>query len=332
MNVEQTLTDELGVVAQTVTAPPPPAVTALVQQAASARTRSRVRWAATTLLAAAAVVAAVVLGSQVGRPNAAPQPATPSPSYYASGVPYVHKGVLYVDHKERPGEWVRSQSAGDYTVATRADDAMVIFRDGAEVDSVSGDGVLWSALSGDGTKMAWISRQDGRTGALIVRDLAASHDLGRLSVRLREQGDHGVGLSMAVDDDGTVRYQIGDGSWRSWKPGAGAPIKARQPADEVTTPPGFSGIHSWVRLSPDHLWGAWLTDADGNELIGDDSAGGVTIQKPGDPDSRFTIRFPPGSDVHFLSWDTPVTVFGTGSTHDVACDLVKRHCENGYAP
>jgi hypothetical protein len=336
MNVEQQLTDELHLVADTLTAPPPPTVAALAREAEGTRTRSRVRWATTTLLAAAAVITAIVIGSQIGDPDAAPPPTHPSPSYYAAGVPYVHKGTLYVDHKAQPGSWFSAESAGEYTAAIASDRTAEILYDGKQVLRIDGP-VLVVGLSPDGTKAAWIASTGPDSGELVVRDLPSERELGTVPVVLHPKGDQGVGTSLEVSNAGQALYELNDTSW-SWLPGS-RPTRAEQVDRADPNPEGFTSIKTWVRLSPDHLWGAWLTDRDGQVVPGSDAEespvrDGLTVQKPGLPDSRFTIPLPAGTRASFLSWVSPteVWVFTEKAGTPGLCDIVTRHCAESTNP
>jgi hypothetical protein len=329
MNVEQTLTDELQTVASTVAAPPPPAVTALVRRAERQRTRARVTRSGGTVLVAAAVVAAVVIGSQIGRPTTAPPPANPSPSYYAAGVPYIDEGTLYIGHKPQPGTWIFAESVGAFTAAQRADQSTVILRDGVEVERI--DGLVYVLrLSPDGTKAAWIVATGPDAGVLVVRDLVDARELGRLPLVLHPNGDEGLGFSLTVTAKGKVFYDLNDTSW-SWTPGGGAPTKTEQPGNDpgpagFASPTDFAGIDASVRLSPDHLWGAWLTTGSRRQ---------VNVQKPGDSGSRFTIALPDGIRGGPVQWESPTValVFAEQATEDgrqriVACDIVTRKCND----
>ena len=82
-----------------------------------------------------------------------------------------------------------------------------------------------------------------------------------------------------------------------------------------------------MRLSPDHLWGAWITGADGGTAPDvEGGALGVTVQKPDQPESRFTMPVPPGVEVAPIAfWDSPTVVVLNGPT-GARCDIVKRTC------
>lgn len=338
MNVEQILTEELRSVAASVEAPLPP-IAGLVRDAEHARTRTLRTRLAGTVLVAAAVVGAIVIGTQVGRPSTAPPPTnpSPSPSYYASGVPYVLGGVLYIDHEPQPGQWSHAVTVGEYTTAFPRDDdpltdTAVILRNGVEVDTVS-DVFHGPEFSPGATKMAWFTATR-YTGELVVRDLADFRDLGQLPVELGSPG--GAQPQLRVEDDGTVfyntHYPTDDLNW-SWKPG-GAQVKvATSPREDgIPNPAGFQGIRATVRLSPDHLWGAWLTDRDGGTLAADEDPGGLTVQKPGEPDSRFTIPVAgvtgPGS---MALWDSPTRLTILGDS-EVSCDVAERWCRDATEP
>jgi hypothetical protein len=326
VNVEQTLTAELRAVASGAEPPAPPAVGHLVRLAERQRNRTRATRAGGVALAAAAVVAAVVLGQHIGRPDTAPQPVKPSPSYYADGVPYYDHGGLYVGHRRQPGDWTFVESNGDYSVAVAADQTAEILHHGAPVLRVGGF-VFEARLSFDGTKAAWIATDGPDASALVVRDLVAGRDLGRLPLVLRAQGGQGVETSLGIRNDGTVFYEVGHRAW-TWHPGGGAPVRTtRMPNSVQTHPPGFDGVAAPVRLSPDHLWGAWVTDPAGGEL-GDVKGKplGVTVQKPGDLASRFTLPLPTGLDLAPIAfWVTPTEITFAGP-ENIRCDIVARDC------
>jgi len=325
MNVEQTLTDELRAVTD-FQAPPPPSFAEVRGMADRERGRARRTRLAVTGAVAAAIVAAVVIGTQTGRPSATPEPVKPSPSYYADGVPYYDHGGLYIDHVRQPGAWLSVESAGDFTVAVAADQTAEILRDGKQVMQV--DGFVYQAhLSWDGTKAAWIAIDGADRGVLVVRDLVAGRELGRLPLVLHARGDQGIETSLDVRNDGSAYYEVGNRDWR-WKPGGGAPERARAMPNAIQHPPGFSGVLTPVRLSPDHLWGAWMTDPDGHELEGDTTgtALGVTVQKPGDPSSRFTMPLPTTLDLPpIVFWETPTEISFAGP-ENLRCNIVDRGC------
>jgi hypothetical protein len=345
MNVEQILTDELRIVAAGTPSPPPPDLSDLVGSAGRARRRSLTVRVGGAILVAAAVVAAIVLGTQLGRPNASPQPAEPTPSYYAPGVPYWYDGGLYIGHRRQPGSWGEVHSAGQFTVALGADQTAVILRDGVQVDKLEGP-VDAVRLSPDGTKAAWIASTGSDAGVLVVRDLVLSRDLGRLPLVLKPKNDvEGLGFSLVVEDNSVTFYSINGVPWK-WTPGRGTPAHTRQQPNDTTiagfADPADFDVDMPVRLSPDHLWGGWLTDRHGQvvTVTGDTAPvrDGVTVQKPKDPGSRFTIALPAGANGVSMSWDSPTTMIvqvpiGTSSAADVLeCDIVTRTCKQAETP
>jgi hypothetical protein len=325
MTLEQTLVEELQVVAD-VRAPLPPAVADLVRIAERERSRTlRLRVVATGLVAAA-VVAAIVLGSQVGRPESAPQPVKPSPSYYAPGVPYLYKDRLYIDHKPQLGAWMQVESAGDHTLAVTADQVGVIYRNGVQVGQTEGV-VYASSLSRGGTMAAWIALTGKDSGELVVRDLDGARDLLRLPVDLQPHGEQGVETSLLVKDDATTIYEINGRQW-TWRPDGGDPVRShRQPNAIDTHPPGFDGVGQPIRLSPDHLWGAWITGPDGGPAADVEGAAiAITVQKPGRPESRFTMPVPREVEAAPIpSWDSPTVVLLNGPK-TARCDIMTRTC------
>ncbi len=332
MNVEKTLTDELRLVTD-FQAPPPPSTTDVSRLAGRERGRVRRTRIAAAGVVAAAVVAAIVIGTQVGHPDAAPQPVKPSPSYYADGVPYYDHGGLYIDHQRQPGAWLFVESAGNHTVALAADQTAEILEDGEQVLQVDAAVVYQVRLSPDGTKAAWIASTGPNAGVLVVRDLVAARELGRLPLDLHPKNkEEGLGLSLMVQNSGRVYYSVNDPSW-TWTPGGGgAPVRTTDSPDDLglagfPKAADFTGVGAPVRLSPDHLWGAWMTDSDGHELADTDGkALGVTVQKPGDPESRFTMPLPTGLDLPpLVFWETPTEISFAGP-ENLRCDIVDRGC------
>lgn len=331
MNIEQTLTGELRAVTE-FQAPPPPSVADVSRMADRERGRARRTGLAVTAAVAAAIVAAIVIGTHAGRPNAAPQPVHPSLSYYAEGVPYYDHGSLYIAHQRQPGAWLFVESAGDYTVALAADQTAEILKHGEQVMQVDAALVYGVRLSPNGTKAAWIASTGPDAGVLVVRDLVASRELGRLPLTLRPKNNgEGLGFSLLVRNSGRVYYSVNDPSW-SWTPGGGSPTRADPPNDSglfgFPRAADFAGVNASVRLSPDHLWGAWITDPEGHEFDGDPTGKplGVTVQKPGDPGSRFTMPLPTGLDLPpFVFWDTPTEITFAGP-ENLRCNIADRGC------
>jgi hypothetical protein len=346
MNVEQTLKSELTVVAAAVTAPPPPPVDALVRTAERSRTRTSARRLAATGLVAAAVVGAIVIGNQIGRPTTAPPTPSGTPTSLPTGgapqVPYILGETLYVDGKAQPGAWIGVRTAGGNTLALRSGDSpgstattAVLFRSGAQLETLSS--AQEAMLSPLGSKLAWIETS-ARDAHLVVRDLRDDRELGRLPLDLDAvTGDSEATVHLtAVDDDGTVHWG-GVLVDRAWKPGA-APVDVARPA---ATPrlKGFPRVALGVELSGDATWGAWLTDHAGRSEPRSGIFDGVTLQRPDEPASRFTLALPEGTDVRGLSWESTtdllLTVFddqqGT-SEHLVRCSASDRTCEVARTP
>ncbi len=350
MNIEQTLIDELRVVADSAEAPVPPDVADLVRLAERTRTRSRLARVGGTALVAAAVITAIVIGSQVGRPNAAPPPTHPTgdatggplPTGAAPKIPYVLDGTLYLDGQAQPGTWSSVVTVGRTSMAVNGPDGaeknpVVLFHDGVEVARLTQDGTQDALLSPSGTKIAWIEH-DGDTATLVVHDMETGQDLGRRQVASTQsnggeetEGSESIGT---VADDGTVTY----GSvvvTHTWKPGS-APVDST-PAVGSQTIPGFPDRAGYVWVQPDGTWGAWQTDRTGDPTPGEDGDGildGVTVQHPGDPGSRFTIALPTGTDARRLEWETSTAVLVTvfedrdgNRWHYLRCDVDDRRCE-----
>jgi hypothetical protein len=358
MNVEQTLTQELETVARSFDAPPPPAVAALTQAAERTRTRTRFRGAVITLAAAAAVVGAVVAGGQLGGPDSAPSPTHPTPTH-AEGqlptgppprLPYILQQHLYIDGKAQPGLWSWVTTAGRTTMALpdETGEQVVLFHDGVEVArlprTVDTEAIRLSPL---GTKVAW-SEHDNDSAHLVVRDMETARELGRLAVdraTFVHDGDENEGWEnvQEVADDGTVTYG-GVLVVHTWKPGT-APVD-HDPTSYLQGPQGYPNRAYAVTESPDGTWGAWASDrrGDPDPAIGEDGAlvfDGVTVQRPGEPGSRFTFGMPSGTtEVRQVIWEssTDLLVLVVGDVLDglpqqyLRCNVVQRTCEHASTP
>jgi len=322
MNVEQTLTDELQVVTGFQT-PPPPSIADLGRMARHEHGHARRKQLGGLALVAAAAAAAVVIGIQGGRPNAAPSPVHPSPSYYAPGVPYWQAGHLYIDHERQLGDWSYAMTFGEYTLAVASDQTGEILRDGVQVLRIDGP-ILTSSLSDDGTKAVWVIAKGKQNGVLVARDLVGGREIGRLPLALPAHGNQGPDVSAWIDRSSVVHYRVDDQGW-SWEPGHD-PAPEEYVDQELPPSTGFDEADGRATLSPDHLWGAWLTDQDGH-LTDTGPYDGVTVQKPGDPESRFTIPLPGPTDSGFLLWTSP-TRLAYGGYGYAACDIAERWCKD----
>jgi hypothetical protein len=196
------------------------------------------------------------------------------------------------------------------------------------VDQINGP-VYVARLSFDGTKAAWITSTQPDAGVVVVRDLPAARDLARIPVALASRGQQRFGSSLEVRNDGTVFYDVNDKQW-TWTPG-GLPRRTDQvpPSETPNHPAGFEAVDAPVRLSPDHLWGAWATDPEGHVPQSFDGVPlAVTVQKPDDPASRFTLRLPAGADLAPVPfWDSPTVLYFQGmSPQMITCDIVERQC------
>jgi hypothetical protein len=358
MNVEQTLTAELETVAHSVDAPPPPVAATLVRAAEQTRTRTRLRGAAVTLAAAAAVVGAVVAGGQLGGPDSAPSPTHPTPTH-ADGqlptgppprLPYVLQQRLYIDGKAQPGLWSWAATAGRTAIAVPDETGgqVALFHDGVEVARLPRTVDTQSLrLSPLGTKVAW-TEHDNDSAHLVVRDMETARELGRLAVdraTFVQDGDENEGWEnlQGVADDGTVTYG-GVLVVHTWKPGT-APVD-HDPTSYLQRPQGYPNRANLVIESPDGAWGMWQTDRNGrsNPPVGEDGGllfDGVTVQRPGEPGSRFTFAMPKGTtDVRNVLWEstTDLLVLVVGDVLDglpqefVRCNVVDRTCEHASTP
>ena len=348
MNVEQTLTDELEMVARSVDTPPPPAVAALVQEARSARGRSRVRWAATTF-AAAAVIAAVVAGTQLGQPDAAPQPTRPTESADALPVgkplrTYVDPttDALYIDGEAVRGNgWDSAETFGDLTLGyLGAQDSgyVGIFLGAQRVGTLHPDEANGVLVAPGGRTIAWVELKDG-SGAVVVARVGTDglRELGRLPVAAltfdvdNESRQHLI----AVDDAGTVTYgsAVGGHAWRPGNEPTDVDISAAQGG-----PAGFPGRADDVHLNRAGTWGAWLTSPrDPGAGGGEASWSAITFQQPNRPDTKASITMPDRlNDVRDFSWesdtDIVLTIYtGNLFVHEVLehvrCNVIDRACE-----
>jgi len=263
-------------------------------------------------------------GSDSSNPSAH-SPSQASPTFYAPGVPYVYDGKLFIAHRAQAGRWISAETGADYTAATRVDGetfAMVIFHDGKQVQT-SPKLISGPKFSSDGSKLAWVVQTGDNAGSLVVRDLRPYRDLGELRITISRDAAEGISVPLAVHNDGTAYYKLAHKSW-AWKPG-GDPRRAAEPYEGPSpNPPGFGKIKRSISLSPDHLWGAWVTP-DGH---------GINIQKPSMRASRFAIELPTdmgrGGPVQ---WESPTValVFMSrpgedGSQQMASCDVIARQC------
>ncbi|HET6151419.1 MAG TPA: hypothetical protein VFE15_00585 [Marmoricola sp.] len=187
MNVEQTLTEELGAVARSISTPPPPSVTALVATAERVRSRRIGTTVAVSGLLAAAIVGAVVLGNDLGHPDSAP-PITkvsiaPLPTGAAPRIPYVIGSTLYVGGQPISGSYRAATTAGTTTLAYPPAQAgnfnrFEVLHDGIKVANGLARDVV---MSPDGTKVAW-AEVDATSAHLIEIDGTTGRELGRLTV------------------------------------------------------------------------------------------------------------------------------------------------------
>ncbi|MGY2877042.1 hypothetical protein ACVW00_004232 [Marmoricola sp. URHA0025 HA25] len=353
MNIEETLTDELATVARSVEPPPPPAVATLVQEAGRTRRRTGVRWATTTFLTAAAVLAAVFAGTELGGPDAAPQPTRPTPTKKAEtfsvGTPlrtYVDpaNGDLYIDGTRQPGSWDDATTLGDLTLGfgrTRTasgSNTVGVFRGGRRVGTLHDLADYDIKTSPDTGTIAWVEDHD-KTGVIVVDRVSADgvRELGRLTVRtlLINADDESHENLISVADDGTVTYG-GVLGGHAWRPG-GSPHDA-DISSYLYGPQGFPSHADYVQPNPASTWGAWLTDqADPGDGGGEVSWSAVAFQQPGRPETKVRIAMPaPYADVRGLYWESDTdfilaTFNGDTTVHVekgyVRCDVVTRSCE-----
>ena len=340
MNIEQTLTDELRVVATAVQPPQPPDVAGLVRQANRSRSRTRVRWATTTVLAAAAVVAAIVLGNQIGRPDAAPSPTKPTPTRTADTLPvgsflrtYVDPatGKLHIEGTAEPGLWGDASTVDGLTLAfgrttTASGDAEVgVFRDGRRVGTLHHVSDHLVETSPGTRTIAWVEVH-ATTGVIVVAEVTNTgvHELGRLSVPalIRGGDDESDENLIGVADDGTVTYGGVIGG-HSWRPG-GTP-RVADISSYLYGPQGYPPRAEDVHPNHAGTWGAWLTEQrDPGTGGGYASYGAVVFEQPGHPETRAKVTLPASdSDVRGLYWETDDQLILLISNGDVSKDDVK---------
>lgn len=192
-------------------------------------------------------------------------------------------------------------------------------------------------LSPDGNLVAGVEVNPSWTeGRVVLHDLRTGRDVGRLSVDPNlltvddDRAEHVVGL----DNDGTVTYG-GLSAWHTWHPGS-RPVDTPVPKDGMLHP-GFPRFSNPVWLSPDESWGAWLTRGDGSNPPPDTDPSGmleaVTVQRPGRPATRFTIRLP-GAHPAWLSWESGSDLLVTlddpslrSPARYLRCSIDTRTCE-----
>lgn len=352
MNVEQMITEELRTVGAAVLPPPPPDAALLIGEARRDRIRSLTRRVGSGILAAAVVLSVVLLGSHLGNPSATPPP-TPQPTSLPTGaaptIPYVRAGTLYLDGQGTSTGWDSVSYEGAGAIGTRAGgDSLVtpiyLFYGGRPVRAITNASTQGAVLSPDGKQAAWVERvrsgADGGRWEVVAYDLAKDRELGRTSVdahllgHVGEENEGWLHLTR-IDDNGAV-WWAGLTEYYKWKPRS-TPVQIDPNAytgDKLT---GFPADAGDVAVSPDRVWGAWLTDQHGRIDPGTVETwrnDGVTLQKPESSRSRFTLKLPVGTDARGLDWESDsavlVTVFddpdGT-RWHYLRCHLATRRCE-----
>jgi hypothetical protein len=337
---------------------PLPDIAEVVGVTPPARARSRLTRVGGLVLLAA-VVTVIVIGTQGGRPHRAPAPTHPTasgepaseeslPLGAAPRVPYLIGEGLYLDGRSRPGTWnglsVAGRSATGFRSTPDQDGAVVVLRDGRVVLTLTT--LPWSGavLSPDGNLVAWAEVDRDRTvGHVVLHDLRTGTDVARLEVdpMLLTVDDDRVERLIRLGNDGTVVYG-GLHGWHTWKPGS-PPVDTPTPADGSPLTPGFPARSNPVWLSPDESWGAWLTRRDGSnpppDTGGTGLLEGLTLQRPGDPASRFTIALPIGTDAAWLTWETGSDVLVTvddlrlnSPAYYLRCHVVEKDCEQAPTP
>jgi hypothetical protein len=344
VNVEQTLTEELGTVARSLNTPPPPSATDLVSRAERVRTRRISTTVAVSGLLAAAIVGAVVLGNDLGHPDSAP-PITkvtvaPLPTGAAPAIPYVDGSTLYVDGRPVEGAYGGSTTAGSTTLAYPAGQAgnftsFTVLYDGARVAVGRARNVV---ISPDGTKVAWAA-VDAASAHLVEIDGTTGRELGRValdrSLYSREgREDESWETVATVGDDGTVTYGS-TATTHTWHPGHAPVDVALQ--NSAAPPAGFPWAAGWDLAVQPSGWGAWLTNSRGRTnsrgvdgWIND----GVTVQRAHRPGTLETIVLPKGSNATGVTWESATKLLvhvaddASGDRwHFLRCDITTERCE-----
>ena len=349
MSVEKILTDELKAVGSALVTPPPPDAGALVVLAGRNRTRRTFRTAATVVLTAAAVAASVALGSQLGKHDASPSPShqpTGLPTGAPPQVPYLVKNVIFAGNQQYPGSWslviAQGSSAIGVQPGVNGAGSIIVFHNLAEVARISHiDNAQRPLLSRDGSKLAYV--EIGTTDAqLVVRDLNANRELGRLAVNRQDFTNEnapngGWKLIERVDDNGTVHYGSARGGY-AWTPGSAPVAGARVDPSGVQV--GFPSNATEVAISANGGWGAWLQAAAGSPPV---MSGGTPVtlraQRPGKPSSQVVIPVHLSYGANDLVWESSTTVLFNAnddengdSFHVVRCSIVTDRCELAATP
>jgi hypothetical protein len=343
MSVEDLISEELRSVVGQIATPAPPDPRDLIARSHGLRRRRRAVGAVALAATAAVVGGIVAIGLH-------PSPSSPSPSRRPTELPtgappsigYVDGSTLYVGGVPQTGAFSSAQTVGGTTVAFPTSGpgrrATVVFLDGRIVDRIRGvDGSV--LISQDGTKIAYVD-DTGTTMLLVVHDVGAERDLGTLPVSralfapLNHTPVDGQEL-WSLADDGTVTYG-GQQTSHTWRPGS-APVDHR-PALRPTAPAGLPATAVDAVFGPARTWAAWITDRHGAvSPDGGGAADGVTVQRPGRPDSRRVITLPVGNHAFAITWETTTDILvwvGTDlnghGLHYLRCNIADQRCE--YAP
>ncbi len=290
------------------------------------------------LVLAVAVVVVTATSLHLGRSDA--EPKAPSraerPSGLAVGraprVPYLIGAGLYVHGHSLPGRWSLVSTAGPSTTGLRTiddeNDLAVILRSGLVVRTLPEARGAAAVLSPNGNKAAWTEvSEDDHSASVVLHDLDWGHETGRLPLDptlLTVDGPRML-FVISVDNDGTVLY--GNATERyTWKPGS-APVESPAPGPDAAAYPGFPRGSFPIWLSPDEAWGAWLTD------------GGVTVQRPHRPATRFTIGLPAGDHAGSLTWESGTDLLVavddprlSSPASYLRCSIDSRSCERAPTP
>lgn len=305
-------------------------------------------------LAAVVVLGALVLGHELGKPDATRQPGPATALALRTGEP-IHTwtdehGRLHLDGTTVPGDWAGAVTSGDLTTAAQGpyDTGTVgVFLGSAQVGTARGVAVPDLPVSPDHRTIAWVAfgDTDHTTSEIVVArvDSGGIHELGRLGAGrdLLPTSDTPRVRLLRVADDGTVLYGAATGAGSSWTPGGrpqAADVSAYQGGpDGFTTEPAQD-----LRLNAQRTWGAWSTDRLPDPDPDNAVFTSVTVQRAGDVTTRYEMPFADDyAYVNVVGWENDTDVLLYADTQPpgratagnyLRCDVVVRHCEIAPAP
>lgn len=238
MNIEDRLTAELGARADSLVAPHVE-VPALERLGRAERRRRRTTWAsAGAALAAAVVVGGVALLAQPDArtaPGPGPSEDPPSQAVEEPGaLPYLLGGELVVGERRIPvdPDWQIAFAGGTTLVGLQWEGPWSVLEGDRLVELPTGTttpvGVI---LSDDGTRAAWVNDVDRTTQRVVLWDLVADEEVGRVEVAVAPDFRDQLSLN-GIDRLGRVTWTTNVlEDLTVWSPGS-APVL-------VTGLPGF---------------------------------------------------------------------------------------------